>query len=201
MENCDKENIKNDIQTACQQQEQQRRYRIAKAARNSGKNIVIGAAENTEKYDDEIGAGHAVDFRRRAKRCHQRMGKERPQQHDSNSGEKGERDSGPHCVGEISLSLAPKYWDAIIPPPLAIPINSTNSRFKTGPLAPTAASALSPTKRPTAIESTVLYICCARLPISRRMENCSRRESGRPTVTSCAEKNGETFLCDLLLFC
>ncbi len=44
-----------------------------------------------------------------------------------------------------SRSLAPKYWDAMTLAPTETPINSTSRRFITGPLAPIAARALSPT--------------------------------------------------------
>ncbi len=44
-----------------------------------------------------------------------------------------------------SRSLAPKYCEAMTLAPTETPINSTSSRFITGPLAPMAARALSPT--------------------------------------------------------
>ncbi len=52
--------------------------------------------------------------------------------------------------------LAPKYWAVITPAPVEMPTKSTSSRLIIGPLAPTAAKALSPTYWPTTMESTVL---------------------------------------------
>ena len=51
----------------------------------------------------------------------------------------------PIVCDRFSRSFAPKYWDAITLAPTATPINSTSKRFITGPLAPIAARALSPT--------------------------------------------------------
>ena len=51
----------------------------------------------------------------------------------------------PMVMESFSLSLAPKYWDTMIPAPTLIPTNRTISRFRIGPALPTAASALSPT--------------------------------------------------------
>ena len=51
----------------------------------------------------------------------------------------------PIVTDSFSRSLAPKYWDTMMPAPTLIPTNSTNSRFNMGPALPTAARALSPT--------------------------------------------------------
>ena len=42
---------------------------------------------------------------------------------------------------------APKYCDTMMLAPTEIPMNSTSIRFSSGPALPTAARALSPTKR------------------------------------------------------
>ena len=62
----------------------------------------------------------------------------------------------PMVSSKRSRSFAPKYWDTITLAPTEIPMNNTSSKFKIGPLAPTAARALSPTYAPTTMESTVL---------------------------------------------
>ena len=55
-----------------------------------------------------------------------------------------------------------------------------------GPALPTAASALSPTKRPTMMLSTVLYSCWAILPISMGMEKRMIWVTGFPSRISTA---------------
>ena len=95
----------------------------------------------------------------------------------------------PTTLARRSLSCAPKYWDTRMPAPVATPTNSASSRFRIGEALPTAASALSPTYMPTMTESAVLYICCARLPISIGRENSRIRRQGAPCDISCAEKS------------
>ena len=95
----------------------------------------------------------------------------------------------PTLASSSSCLCAPKYCDTRMPAPVEMPMNSSSRRLRIGPLAPTAASALSPTYWPTMIESAVLYICCARLPISSGTEKTIRLLSGLPTVMSCAPKN------------
>ena len=90
----------------------------------------------------------------------------------------------PTALLSSSFLRAPKYCATRMPAPVEMPMNSSSIRFRIGPAAPTAASALSPTYLPTMIESTVLYICCARLPISSGIENAARFISGLPTVMS-----------------
>ena len=51
----------------------------------------------------------------------------------------------PMVADNFSRSLAPKYWDTMIPAPTLMPTNRTISRLSIGPALPTAASALSPT--------------------------------------------------------
>ena len=77
--------------------------------------------------------------------------------------------------------------------PVDTPINSTSSRFRIGPEVPTAARAASPTYWPTMMESTVLYSCWARLPISSGMENRISPVMGLPLVMSCTPKNRLSF--------
>ncbi len=72
--------------------------------------------------------------------------------------------------------------------PVATPMNSTSSRFRIGPAVPTAASAVSPMYLPTTMESTVLYSCCARLPIRSGSENWISLLIGLPVVMSCTPK-------------
>ena len=55
-----------------------------------------------------------------------------------------------------SFLRAPKYWATMMLVPVEMPMKKTSIRFRMGPDVPTAASALSPTNRPTMIESTVL---------------------------------------------
>ena len=88
-----------------------------------------------------------------------------------------------------------------MPAPVATPTNSASSRFRIGEALPTAASALSPTYMPTMTESAVLYICCARLPISIGRENSRIRRQGAPCDISCAEKSACRRLFPLLLPC
>ena len=93
----------------------------------------------------------------------------------------------------FSLSRAPKYCATMIPAPTEIPMNSTMSRFRMGPALPTAARALSPTKRPTMTLSAVLYSCWARLPISMGMVNFMICPTGEPSVMSIGLKNSCSF--------
>ena len=51
----------------------------------------------------------------------------------------------PTALESCSRCLAPKYWATMTFAPVEMPMNSTSSRFSIGPLAPTAAKALSPT--------------------------------------------------------
>ena len=67
-------------------------------------------------------------------------------------------------------------------------MNSTSSRFRMGPAVPTAARAVSPIYLPTTMESTVLYSCWARLPISSGTENLISPRMGLPWVMSCTPK-------------
>ena len=96
-------------------------------------------------------------------------------------------------------SWAPKYWALRIPAPVAMPMNRTSSRFRIGPAVPTAASAVSPIYWPTMMESTVLYSCWAKLPISSGIEKRARTVSGRPTVISCVPKRDLMLLMFRLL--
>jgi hypothetical protein len=72
------------------------------------------------------------------------------------------------------------------PAPTEIPTNNMINRFRMGPALPTAASALSPTKRPTMMLSTVLYSCCAMFPISIGIMKFTIRAAGLPVVISTA---------------
>ena len=45
----------------------------------------------------------------------------------------------------VMVSRAPKYWDTMTLAPTEMPMNSTKSKLRMGPLAPTAARAPSPT--------------------------------------------------------
>ena len=51
----------------------------------------------------------------------------------------------PTVSSKRSRSRAPKYWDTMTLAPTEMPMNSTKSRLRMGPLAPTAARAPSPT--------------------------------------------------------
>ena len=62
----------------------------------------------------------------------------------------------PIAMERLSLSLAPKACETMIPAPTEIPTKSMRNRFRSGPALPTAASALSPTNFPTIMLSTVL---------------------------------------------
>ena len=62
----------------------------------------------------------------------------------------------PTVFDRLWRSFAPKYCATMMFAPVEMPIKSTSSRLSSGPLAPTAASAPSPTYLPTIIESTVL---------------------------------------------
>ena len=67
-------------------------------------------------------------------------------------------------------------------------MKSTSSRFRMGPAVPTAARAVSPMYWPTMMESTVLYSCWVKLPISSGTEKRARTFSGLPTVMSWVPK-------------
>ena len=62
----------------------------------------------------------------------------------------------PTVLESRSFCCAPKYWATITVAPMVIPIKRTSRRLRIGPLAPTAAKAVSPTYFPTTMESTVL---------------------------------------------
>ena len=72
----------------------------------------------------------------------------------------------PMVLPRSSFMPAPKYCETMMLAPTEIPMNSTSIRFSSGPALPTAARALSPTKRPTIMLSTVLYNCWAMFPSS-----------------------------------
>ena len=59
----------------------------------------------------------------------------------------------------LALSPLPKYWDDIILPPLAIPLQSAKNKNVIDPVTPMAAKASEPTNCPTIIESARLYTC------------------------------------------
>ena len=56
----------------------------------------------------------------------------------------------------LSSSLAPKYLEAVIPPPLATPMQNEKNKKEREPVEPTAARASGPTTRPTIAESARL---------------------------------------------
>ena len=62
-----------------------------------------------------------------------------------------------------------------------------------GAALPTADRAKSPIYSPTTMESTVLYSCWAKLPISMGMENSNRRFHGAPSVILWAANNARMF--------
>ncbi len=103
----------------------------------------------------------------------------------------------PMLPASCSLCLAPKYWDTIMPAPVDIPTNKTNSKLSTGEALPTAASALSPTYFPTTMESTVLYNCWAMLPISMGIANKVIFFQGTPSVMSVG---ANSFLSKFMIF-
>ena len=71
---------------------------------------------------------------------------QRSHNHDEDGGDDGEGEGGAHRVRPAApCLLAPKYWQTMMPAPVEMPMNSTSSRFRMGPLAPTAARAASPT--------------------------------------------------------
>ena len=72
----------------------------------------------------------------------------------------------PVCRARLmpSRSEAPQYWDMITVAPEETPRKKPLIRLRMGPDAPTAARAAVPTKRPTMMVSTVLYICWKKEP-------------------------------------
>ena len=100
----------------------------------------------------------------------------------------------PMVLERSSRCMAPKYWDTMMLAPTEMPINRTSIRFRIGPALPTAARALSPTKRPTIMLSTVLYSCCAILPSSMGMVNRTICFTGLPTRISTVSKRFIEFL-------
>ena len=92
----------------------------------------------------------------------------------------------PMALESSSRFWAPKYWETMMLAPTEMPMNRTIIRFRIGPALPTAASALSPTKRPTMMLSTVLYSCWAILPISMGMEKRMICVTGFPSRISTA---------------
>ena len=95
----------------------------------------------------------------------------------------------PIALESSSLCLAPKNCDTMMLAPTEIPMNMTSIRLSMGPALPTAASALSPTKRPTMMLSTVLYSCCAILPTSIGNVKVMILLTGSPSVMSTGSKN------------
>ena len=61
----------------------------------------------------------------------------------------------PTVMESCSRCFAPKYCETMMPAPVEMPMKSTSRRLMTGLLAPTAASAPSPTYCPTTMLSTV----------------------------------------------
>ncbi len=82
----------------------------------------------------------------------------------------------------FASSFAPTNCETRIVKPRASPEKSETSKKFMIFVLPTAASASSPTKWPTTMESTRLYICCKRLPASKGSENLRIREKGFPSV-------------------
>ena len=92
----------------------------------------------------------------------------------------------PTALESSSRFCAPKYCDTMMLAPTEMPTNSTIIRFRMGPALPTAASALSPTKRPSMMLSTVLYNCCAMFPSSMGMAKRTIWLTGLPSRISTA---------------
>ena len=90
----------------------------------------------------------------------------------------------PMVLARSSFMPAPKYWETMMLAPTEIPMNSTSIRFSSGPALPTAARALSPTKRPTMMLSTVLYSCWAMFPSSIGIAKRTICVTGWPTRIS-----------------
>ena len=84
-----------------------------------------------------------------------------------------------------SLSPAPKRWDVRIEKPEASPMANPSSKKETVLVAPTAARAPVPRKRPTITVSAILYNCWKMFPTKRGSVN--RMISGKicPVVMSC----------------
>ena len=72
-----------------------------------------------------------------------------------------------------SASWAPQLWAMTTPAPLHRPTNRPTNRLTKELVAPTAASALVPTKLPTIRVSAVLYICWNSVPNQMGRKNSS----------------------------
>ena len=83
-----------------------------------------------------------------------------------------------------SRSPAPQPWAITTPAPVAKPVNTPMSVLMMLVVEPTAASACLPTKFPTTMLSTVLYICWNRYPSRRGMENWINCFHTEPLVMS-----------------
>ena len=81
-----------------------------------------------------------------------------------------------------SSSFFPKHCEVMIPPPLPIPLHIAKKRNVTEPVAPIAARASAFTYLPTITESTRLYTCWKRLPMSMGTEKRSISDTGLPSV-------------------
>lgn len=85
-----------------------------------------------------------------------------------------------------SLSRAPNRWAQMMEKPVAMPMTKPRIRKRMLPVAPTPASAPTPSVRPTMIVSTILYICWKAFPQSSGREKKKMRRAGLPWVSSLA---------------
>ena len=83
-----------------------------------------------------------------------------------------------------SRSPAPMYWAIMMVAPMLRPMKREESRNTMGKPTLTAVSASLPTKLPTTMESTMLYICCRTFPSSSGSEKVASSPRGLPWVMS-----------------